>query len=68
MPGACGCVKGGSMNDGQSTIHERVPTAPTPSRARVGIPAVVQFVDFEFDFERDQLRRNGSPIPLSPKP
>ena len=56
------------MNDGQSSIHERVPTAPTPSRARVGIPAVVQFVDFEFDFERDQLRRNGSPIPLSPKP
>jgi DNA-binding winged helix-turn-helix (wHTH) protein/TolB-like protein len=56
------------MNEGQSTVDERVPTAPTPSRARVGIPAVVQFVDFEFDFERDQLRRNGSPIPLSPKP
>jgi DNA-binding winged helix-turn-helix (wHTH) protein/TolB-like protein len=56
------------MNEGQSTIDERVPIAPTPSRARVGIPAVVQFVDFEFDFERDQLRRNGSPIPLSPKP
>ena len=56
------------MNDGQSTLDERVPPAPTPSRARVGIPAVVQFADFEFDFERDQLRRDGSPIPLSPKP
>ncbi|CAN7398923.1 MULTISPECIES: winged helix-turn-helix domain-containing protein [unclassified Variovorax] len=56
------------MNDGQSTIHERVPPAPTPSRARVGIPAVVQFANFEFDFERDRLRLDGSPIPLSPKP
>ena len=56
------------MNDGQSTIHERVPPAPTPSRTRVGIPAVVRFANFEFDFERDQLRRDGSPIPLSPKP
>ena len=56
------------MNDGQSTINERAPHAPLPSRARVGIPGVVQFANFEFDLERDQLRRDGLPIPLSPKP
>ncbi|MDM0014987.1 winged helix-turn-helix domain-containing protein [Variovorax sp. J22P168] len=28
----------------------------------------MRFADFEFDFERDQLRRAGVPIPLSPKP
>lgn len=56
------------MNDRQSTIHERIPPVPIASRARVGIPAVVRFAHFEFDFERDQLRLDGSPIPLSPKP
>lgn len=58
------------MNDRQSTINERGPPAHAPPQlgARAGIPTVVQFADFEFDFERDQLRRDGSPIPLSPKP
>ncbi|SFN01223.1 tetratricopeptide repeat protein [Variovorax sp. OV329] len=56
------------MNDEPSTVHDlAVPRSASP-RARVGIPAAVRFADFEFDFERDQLRRNGLPIPLSPKP
>ena len=33
-----------------------------------GVPSVVRFSDFEFDFEREQLRRGGRPIRLSPKP
>ena len=56
------------MNHAQSTLDEDVPHAPAPSRGRAGVPTVVQFTEFEFDFERDQLRRNGTPIPLSPKP
>ena len=70
MPGAIASVKGASMNGGQLTIKERAPPGPgpAPSRARAAIPAVVRFADFEFDFERDQLRRDGVPIPLSPKP
>ncbi|MGJ7511943.1 winged helix-turn-helix domain-containing tetratricopeptide repeat protein [Variovorax sp. GT1P44] len=54
------------MNDEQSTIHLRAPPAFTRSRASVS--AVVRFLDFEFDFERDQLRREGALIALSPKP
>ncbi|MBT2305430.1 winged helix-turn-helix domain-containing protein [Variovorax paradoxus] len=56
------------MNDRQLTINERDLPAPAPLRARAGIPTVVQFAGFQFDFERDQLRRAGTPIPLSPKP
>ena len=56
------------MNHAQSTLDEDAPHVPAPSRGRAGVPTVVQFTEFEFDFERDQLRRNGTPIPLSPKP
>lgn len=57
------------MNGGQSmTIDARAPPALSPSRARAGVPTMVRFADFEFDFERDQLRHGGVPVPLSPKP
>ena len=56
------------MNHAQATLDADVPHAPAPSRGQAGFSAVVQFTEFEFDFERDQLRRNGTLIPLSPKP
>jgi DNA-binding winged helix-turn-helix (wHTH) protein/TolB-like protein len=52
--------------DDQSTINSRA--SPALARPRARVSAVVQFLDLEFDFERDQLRRNGTPISLSPKP
>ena len=55
------------MNNESSTVSDQDLPAPASSRARA-ISAVVRFADFEFDFERDQLQRNGAPIPLSPKP
>src|SRR6476620_555435 len=56
------------MDHAQTTIDREAPHAPSPSRLRPGVPAIVRFTEFEFDFERDQLRRNGTPIALSPKP
>lgn len=56
------------MNNDPSTVNERELPAPASSRGRTDTSSVVQFADFEFDFERDQLRRNGVLIPLSPKP
>jgi len=41
--------------DDQSTINSRA--SPALARPRARVSAVVQFLDFEFDFERDQLRR-----------
>ena len=53
------------MNN-EPPVHEQEPKAPASSRGRAS--PVVRFADFEFDFERDQLRRNGVAIALSPKP
>ena len=56
------------MDDESTTVSERTPHAAAPSRVPAGVPSVVRFSDFEFDFEREQLRRGGRPIRLSPKP
>src|SRR6478609_1677319 len=53
------------MNN-EPPVHEQEPKAPASSRGRAS--PVVRFADFEFDFERDQLRCNGVAIALSPKP
>lgn len=53
------------MNN-EPPVHEQELKAPASSRGRAS--AVVRFADFEFDFERDQLRRDGVAIALSPKP
>src|SRR5437764_2366056 len=56
------------MDLAQTTVGMEAPHAPPPSRPWRGIPAIVRFTEFEFDFERDQLVRNGTRIALSPKP
>lgn len=58
-------IRGGSMNF-EPTVDENERRAPASSLGRGS--QVVRFADFEFDFERDQLRRNGVSIALSPKP
>src|SRR4051794_389249 len=58
-------IRGGSMNY-EPPVNEHELKAPASSRGR-GSP-VVRFANFEFDFERDQLRRKGVLIALSPKP
>ncbi|WP_218509248.1 winged helix-turn-helix domain-containing protein [Variovorax sp. dw_308] len=56
------------MNDEPSTIKERIPQTIASLRARAEVVASVRFADFEFDFQRDELRRDGVLIPLRPKP
>src|SRR4051812_2031241 len=56
------------MNDEPSTIKERTPQTIASLRARAEVVASVRFADFEFDFQRDELRRDGVLIPLRPKP
>lgn len=56
------------MSERQPPVNERNPPAPATSRGRTGIAATVRFASFQFDFERDQLRQDGTLIPLSPKP
>ena len=43
------------MDHAQTTLDMEAPHAPPPSRRRPGVPAIVRFTEFEFDFERDQL-------------
>ncbi|MDP9965442.1 DNA-binding winged helix-turn-helix (wHTH) protein [Variovorax paradoxus] len=56
------------MYERQPPANEQDLPAPASSRDRAGVAAAVQFADFQFDFERGQLRQGGTLIPLSPKP
>jgi len=44
------------------------PASEEPALDGTVRPDVLRFLDFEFDTAREQLRRNGVPVPLSPKP
>ena len=56
------------MSGAASRLEGMVPKTFESSLGAAGRKAVLRFTEFEFDAAREQLRRNGVLVPLSPKP